>query len=236
MARPPAQRRTSLALAFFRQAETDYRDSLLLAERGGHPCNILMLLRSASEKAVKAFLALRYTTRAFFDRLKELSHQPIRLSPLAQGLIKSTIAPGALQVLLELEAMQPGLAPPTTANPQYPWLVGLTTEVEHPARFFSKADVKRFISPVHRLLGAVRTKLPRNPSTRGPAFVGFPKETPCSQGRSMSRFMTIGHGLLAVLPKRSPCPRLPPRSMLRASGCERRSPLSSSPTLRRQER
>ncbi len=65
----------------------------------------------------------------------------------------------ALQVLLELESMRPSLASPTTANPQYPWLVGLTTEVEFPARSFSKSDVKRFISPVHRLLGAVRSKL-----------------------------------------------------------------------------
>jgi hypothetical protein len=85
---------------------------------------------------------------------------------LAQKLIKSAIAPGALQVLLELESMQPSLASPTTANPQYPWLVGLTTEVEFPARFFSKSDVKRFISPVLRLLGAVRSKLPRTSSAK----------------------------------------------------------------------
>jgi hypothetical protein len=120
-----------------------------------------MLLQSASEKAVKAFLALRYATRPFFDCLKGLSHQPIRLSPLAQKLIKSSIAPGALEVLLKLEAMQPTLAPPTTVNPQYPWLVGMTTEIEFPARFFSAAEVNRFFAPVRRLLGTVKSKLPK---------------------------------------------------------------------------
>lgn len=166
MARPSPQSRTSLSYAFFHQAETDFRDAMALWDHRGHACTILTLLQSSSEKAVKAFLAPRYATRAFFDRLRGLSHQPIRVSPLAQKLIKSAIAPGALQVLLELESMQPSLASPTTANPQYPWLVGLTTEVEFPARFFSKSDVKRFISPVHRLLGAVKSKLPKTSSAK----------------------------------------------------------------------
>jgi hypothetical protein len=159
-------RRTSLSFAFFRQADADFKDALALWEHGGHACNVLTLLQSATEKAAKAFLAQRYATRPFFDRLKGLSHQPIRISPLAQKLIKSAIAPGALQILLELESMQPSLASPTTANPQYPWLVGLTTEVEFPARFFSKSDVKRFIPPVHRLLGAVKSKLPKTPFSK----------------------------------------------------------------------
>lgn len=86
MARPSPQNRTSLSLAFFYQAETDFRDAMALWDHRGLACTVLTLLQSASEKAVKAFLAPRYATRAFFDRLRGLSHARGLANPARTGV------------------------------------------------------------------------------------------------------------------------------------------------------
>jgi HEPN domain-containing protein len=157
MPRSPASfQKDRVAHAFFRQAEADLKDAITLQAHHGHACTSLALIQSAAEKATKALLLSRSLTRAPFELVKSLSHQPLQRDSRSQKFLRKNVGREASKLILLLESMQPVRS---TDNPRYTWMRDFKDIIETPATYFTFEHVDRFLPSVRRFVSAVRKAL-----------------------------------------------------------------------------